>query len=251
MKSRRRIWMYLVAAGLFTFCSTKTDKSVEVDDEPGISATGQTDDGWITLFDGKTLDGWKRYNADEIGSLWRVEDGVIVCASSGGEEATEDGGSLITVEQFDNFELEVDFKLSPTGNSGILYHIFEKPEYRRAYETGPEYQLLDDLGFPEELRDNRKTAGNFDMHAAAADKPLKPPGEWNTAKIVYDKGKVEHWLNGARVLQFEQGSQDWQERHSNSKWAGFDGWCEYDKGSIGLQDHGNYTWFRNIRIRKL
>ena len=212
----------------------------------------QTDE-WISLFDGKTLNGWKRYNADNIGDLWKVEDGMIVCYSEGGGEATSTGGSLITVEQFDNFELMLDWKISPTGNSGLLYHIVEDTAFSHAYITGPEYQLVDDDNFPSEsgLRDVQKTAANYDMYPASPDKKVNPPGEWNTAKIIYDNGHVEHWLNGEKVLEFEEGSDDWKSKYENSKWVDYQGWCEFKKGSIGLQDHGNYTWFKNIKIKKL
>jgi len=258
MKSPARIFtqtvLIVISVSLLTFCTSKKEtssESAEAVQEAPVSEEVQADEGWISLFDGETLDGWKRYNADEIGSLWTVEDGMIVCYSQGGGEAEADGGSLITVEQFGNFELELDFKISPTGNSGILYHIVEKPEYSHAYVTGPEYQLIDDENFPGGMTELQKTAGNYDMHTPAAEKPLNPPGEWNTAKIIYNNRQVEHWLNGVKVLEFEEGSDDWKSRYENSKWVEYDGWCEYQKGSIGLQDHGNYTWFKNIRVRKL
>jgi len=205
---------------------------------------------WVALFDGETLNGWKRYNATEIGDMWKVEDGMIVCYSEGGGEATENGGSLITVEQFDNFELSIEWKVSPGGNSGIMYHVVEGPEYNYAYVTGPEYQLLDDTGFPD-VGDDQLVAANYDMYTPAADKPIKPAGEWNTARIIYDNSKVEHWLNGQKVLEFEEGSKDWKARYEKSKWKEYPAWCSYKKGAIALQDHGNYTWFRNIKIRRL
>lgn len=251
MKTLNKILICLLTIGLLAHCSTQNESTAESADETPASEPTQMDNEWITLFDGQTLNGWKRYNADNIGSLWKVEDGTIVCYSEGGAEAEQNGGSLITVEQFGNFELELDFKISPSGNSGIIYHIVEKPEYEHAYNTGPEYQLLDDKIWADSTTEFQTTASNYDMHPAPADKPMNPPGEWNTAKIVYDNGKVEHWLNGTKVLEFEEGSDDWKSRYERSKWVEYDGWCEYKKGSIGLQDHGHHTWFKNIRIRKL
>ena len=147
----------------------------------------------------------------------------------------------------------LDWKISPTGNSGSLYHIVEDTAFSHAYITGPEYQLVDDDNFPSEsgLRDVQKTAANYDMYPASPDKKVNPPGEWNTAKIIYDNGHVEHWLNGEKVLEFEEGSDDWKSKYENSKWVDYQGWCEFKKRSIGLQDHGNYTWFKNIKIKKL
>ncbi|MDA1120663.1 MAG: DUF1080 domain-containing protein [Bacteroidetes bacterium] len=215
------------------------------------STTPEPEPEWVTLFDGQTLNGWKRYNADEIGSLWNVEDGIIACFSEGGGEASSSGGSLITVKQYGNFELSLEFKLSPDGNSGIMYHIVESDSFPYAYSTGPEYQLADDGTDAYSSESNKITAANYDMHPASADKKLNPVGEWNTAGIVYNNGHVEHWLNGEKVLEFEEGGEDWNSRYNKSKWVEYPGWNQFKKGSIGIQDHGNYTWFKNIRIREL
>jgi hypothetical protein len=234
----------------FLIISCSGNKKADTEQVAATSTTAPQTEEWISLFDGETLNGWKRYNANDIGELWKVEDGMIVCYSEGGGEATSEGGSLITVEQFENFDLTVDFKLSPSGNSGILYHVVEGPDYSHAYVTGPEYQLSDDAG-SSSMNDIQKTAANYDMHAPSADKKLNPAGEWNTARIIYNNGHVEHWLNGEKVLEFEEGSDDWQARYENSKWVDYPGWCQYKKGSIALQDHGNHTWFRNIKVKKL
>jgi hypothetical protein len=160
------------------------------------------------------------------------------------------GGSLITTEKFDNFELQLEWKISPGGNSGILYHVVEKDEYGRAYETGPEYQLLDEPAYGN-ISALNGTASNYDLYAPAENKIQNPPGEWNTSKIIYNNGHVEHWLNDMKVVEFEEGSDDWRGRYEKSKWIDYPGWCQYKSGSIGLQDHGHKIWFRNIRIRKL
>jgi len=236
---------------IFLMLACTGPKKAETAQTEGTDLTASPSEEWISLFDGKTLNGWKRYNAGDIGELWKVEDGMIVCYSEGGGEATAAGGSLITTEQFDNFELTVDFKLSTSGNSGILYHVVEKPEYAYAYVTGPEYQLMDDASAPPSMDAARKTAATYDMFAPSDDKNLNPAGEWNTAKIIYNNGHVEHWLNGEKVLEFEEGSEAWQTRYENSKWTEYPGWCQYKKGAIALQDHGNHTWFRNIKIKKL
>ena len=214
--------------------------------------TASVAEEWISLFDGETLDGWKRYNADEIGPLWRVEDGAIMCDGSGhGEGSPEHGGSLITLETFGNFELELEWKISEGGNSGIMYHVIEDTAYSHAYVTGPEYQVMDD---PEGSGNAKNLAGsNYDMYAAPATKKLNPVGEWNTAKIVYNEGMVEHWLNGEKVVEFDENSEDFKERYEQSKWAteAYPYWNTYKEGSIALQDHGAKVWYRNIRIRKL
>lgn len=196
---------------------------------------------WINLFDGKTLDGWKRYNANEIGPLWSVEDGTIKCDGKGhGEGSGENGGSLIMLEKFGNFELELEWKISEGGNSGIMYHVVEKPEYSHAYVTGPEYQVTDDGPAKSENEYNNKKAGSsYDMYAVPPSKKMKPVMEWNTAKISYNNGKVEHWLNGEKVVEFDENSLEFQERYHKSKWASekYPQWNSYKEGSIALQDH--------------
>lgn len=208
--------------------------------------------GWELLFDGSTLSGWKRYGADSIGPLWSVKDGMIVCDGTGlGEGSGAHGGSLMTLKQYGNFELSVDWKISPGGNSGIIYHVVEKPEYKHDYETGPEMQVMDDAGWKGDLKDAQKAGSNYDMYAAPATKKVMPVGEWNNAKIIYNNGHVEHWLNGEKVVEFQEGDADYQERYKKSKWVDFPGWNKYKSGSISLQDHGAPVYYRNIKIKAL
>ncbi len=229
-------------------CAGNKSENQESSSETAVEEASQ----WITLFDGETLNGWKRYNADSIGPLWKVEDGVIVCSSSGGGEAEGMGGSLVTLQKFGNFELTLDYKLSPGGNSGIMYHVVEADSFPHAYNTGPEFQLLDDgTDAYGELKAEQMTAANYDMYAPGDNKKVNPAGEWNSAKIIYNNGHVEHWLNGEKVLEFEESSEEWQQRYQKSKWVEYPGWCKFKTGAIALQDHGNLTWFRNVKVREL
>jgi len=208
--------------------------------------------GWELLFDGSTLEGWKRYNHDTIGPLWTVKDGAIVCDGTGlGEGSGDHGGSLITKKQYGNFELTLDWKISAGGNSGIIYHTVEKPEYKHDYETGPEYQVMDDTGWKDSLTDAQKAGSNYDMYPALLTKTLMPVGEWNTARLIYNNGHVEHWLNGEKVVEFDEASPDFQERYKKSKWVDYPGWNTFKTGSISLQDHGAPVYYRNIKIRSL
>ena len=251
----KSIFTWMAAFSLIFFlasCGGQKSGEQESDTTDVVSEEPVMESEWISLFDGETLDGWKRYNADEIGPLWKVDDGAILVEGEGlGEGSGEWGGSLITVEQFGNFELELEWKISPGGNSGILYHVVEAPEYGHAYETGPEYQVLDDQGWEGELTEAQKVGSNYDMYAAPADKNVKPALEWNTSRIIYNDGHVEHWLNGEKTVEFDEGSEEYQEKYQNSKWTEYPGWNQYKTGSIGLQDHGAPVWFRNIRIKKL
>lgn len=208
--------------------------------------------GWELLFDGSTLNGWKRYNQDTIGPLWTVKEGMIVCDGTGfGEGTANVGGSLVTTRQFGNFELTTEWKLSSGGNSGILYHVIEDSLYKHDYETGPENQVIDDNGWEGELREAQKSGSNYDMFEAPPTKKLMPVGEWNTAKIVYNNGHVEHWLNGEKVVEFEEDSDAYKERYKKSKWVDYPGWNKSKTGSISLQDHGAAVYYRNLKIRAL
>ena len=208
--------------------------------------------GWELLFDGSTLNGWKRYNHDTIGPLWSVQQGVIVCDGRGLTEGTANiGGSLITTRQFGNFELTTEWKLSPGGNSGILYHVVEGAKYKHDYETGPEFQVMDDTGWKDSLREAQKVGSNYDMFEAPATKKVNPVGEWNTARLVYNNGHVEHWLNGEKVVEFEEGSPDFTKRYKKSKWVDYPDWNKFKTGAIALQDHGAAVYYRNIKIKPL
>lgn len=249
--------MAILSLALLSCNSKKETADTETSDAqdstpPNTLAAEEKAEGWQLLFDGQTLTGWKRFNRDTIGPLWSVQDGAILCDGKGlGEGSGEHGGSLITNRQFGNFELVLDYKLSPGGNSGIIYHVVEDPKYKYDYETGPEFQLLDDGGWKGDLREEQKAGSNYDMYAAPANKKINPAGEWNTAKIIYNNGHVEHWLNGEKTVEFEEGSDDFMTRYNNSKWKDYPDWNKSRTGAIALQDHGAPVYFRNIRIKEL
>lgn len=204
--------------------------------------------GWQLLFDGKTFNGWKGYNQAEVFNCWKVSDGELVCMGEGGSVTA---GDIVTVNEYDNFELSLDWNISKAGNSGIFYHVVEGPQYHAAYETGPEYQLIDDAGWPEPLLDWQQTAADYGMYVADKNKPVKTSGEWNTSRIIYNKGHVEHWLNGKKVTEFTAYSSDWKAKKATGKWKDFPGYAIATKGKIGLQNHGSGVKFRNVKIRKI
>lgn len=193
--------------------------------------------GWKLLFDGKTLDGWKGYKKDKPGDGWKVVDGVLTLGKGGGD--------ICTVEEFQDFEFQADWKISEGGNSGIMWRVAETKG--APYETGPEYQVLDD----ERHGDGKNpltSAGSIYAVYPPAKKVVKPAGEWNHTKIVLKGAHVEHWLNGEKVAEAEIGSEDWNARVAKSKWAKVASYAKETKGKIDLQDHGNKVEFKNIKI---
>jgi hypothetical protein len=194
--------------------------------------------GWKLLFDGKTTDGWKGYKKDKPGAGWQVVDGVLTLTKGG-------SGDICTVEEFADFEFVVDWKVAPKGNSGIMYRVAET---RGApYETGPEYQVLDDAGHGDG-KNPITSAGSIYAVYPPAKKVVKPAGEWNTTKIVAKGTRIEHWLNGEKVCEAEIGSEDWNAKVAKSKWAKVATYAKEPKGKIDLQDHGDKVEYKNVKI---
>lgn len=241
----RRVSLLLIVFGLLltTGCS-------DIDSELGrASGTGDaalvSDTGWVTLFDGSDLDHWRGFQRDDVPSGWRIENGTLAFVPGQG-----DGGDLITRDEYDDFVLELEWMISERGNSGIFYRVSEKPEYDYTFLTGPEYQVLDNTGHADGLTAEHQAGANYALHAPARD-VSRPVGEWNTARIVADSAHVEHWLNGEKILEYEQWSEEWERLVEESKFIEMPGYGRYHRGHIALQDHGDPVWYRNIRIRSL
>ncbi len=209
----------------------------------------QTDTGRaVSLFDGKSLSGWHGFNKSGEIKNWAIEDGAMVCLGAAKDAA---GGDIVSDKQYGDFELNWEWKISKGGNSGLMYHVIENQKYKSPYETGPEYQMVDDIGFPEKLEDWQKTGADYAMYAANEKKKVKPVGEWNTSKIIYNNGHVEHWLNGEKIVEFDASGDEWKKKRAEGKWKDFPDYGSAKKGAIALQDHGNKAWFKNITIKEL
>jgi len=231
----------------FSSCSNTTDEKADIE-ESTETEEAATADEWIWLFDGHSTDGWRGFNGEELPSGWVLEEGTLKSLGQGGDI----GGDIIYAErEFENFELYMEWKVSTAGNSGIFYHVQEGEKYHAPYENAPEYQLLDDLGYPDPLEEWQKLASDYAMYSAPADKPIKPAGEWNTSRIVFTPEKVSYFLNGIMVVEFVPWSDDWHERRKKGKWADVEDYGKAKTGFIGLQDHGSFIWFKNIKIKEL
>lgn len=204
--------------------------------------------GWTLLFDGETLKGWRDYNGTTLTKPWHVVDGCIQAQGSGNDA----DGYIVTDKQYENFELSWDWNLSKGGNSGMLYHVVERPIYSVPYVTGPEYQLIDEPNFETALEPWQRLGVDYAMYLPDESKMnVNPAGEWNNSKIVFDNGHVEHWLNGVKILEFNAWTDDWFARKNSGKWVDSPEYGLAKKGVICLQDHGYPASFRNIKIREL
>ncbi|ULQ58378.1 DUF1080 domain-containing protein [Flavihumibacter rivuli] len=203
----------------------------------------------VALFDGKTLAGWHAYNKPGEIRNWVVQDGALVCL---GKAHGDTGGDIVTDKEYENFELSFEWKISKGGNSGVMYHVIEDPKYKGPYETGPEYQVIDDIGFPQKLEEWQKAGADYAMNLAdTTKKKLMPVGEWNSSKIVFNKGHVEHWLNGEKIVEFQAWTPEWEKEKKEGKWKDYPDYGSAKKGKIALQDHGDQASYRNIMIREL
>jgi hypothetical protein len=203
----------------------------------------ETKNGWKLLMDGKTLYNWKTFNGGEVIG-WKIEDGILYNSGKGSSY----GGDIITKDEFQNFELYLEWKVDSGSNSGIFFHV-QEGIVNAIHESGPEYQLIDDKGWPSKLKESQYSGANYDMHPPV-NAGLAPPGEGNITRLIVKGSNVEHWLNGKKVVEYELWNDDWYRLKNNSKWKNMPHYGAAKKGHIGLQDHGGLTMFRNIKIRE-
>ena len=210
-------------------------------------------DGWELLFNGEDLTGWRDFNGTELTNGWTVVDGCIQAPGDGSDAS----GYIVTDRKIADFELVWDWKLTHGGNSGMLYHVLEGDAFSVPYVTGPEYQLIDNDGWeevnaPAKLELWQRLGVDYAMHLPdESTMPVNPQGEWNTSKIVFDNGHVEHWINGVKIIEFQAWTDDWFARKNSGKWANAPEYGLAHEGLICLQDHGDPASFRNIKIREL
>tara|TARA_B100000900_G_C20586292_1_gene719727 strand:+ start:479 stop:1195 length:717 start_codon:yes stop_codon:yes gene_type:complete len=233
------IVLAVLSLSLFWGCSESKNSLVSMDEGSG----------WISLFDGTTLQGWRGYNGVEIQGSWTAENGVLQL-----EPISQDGVqvNIITESQYDDFDLRFEWKLEAGTNSGVMFHVGEGP--RKPYLTGPEYQILDNLGFRNRkglpVTPKEHTASHYSIEAPASDE-TKPIGDWNASRIVVKGNQVEYWLNDVKTAAYEMHSPKWKKQVANSKFKTWEYYASNGKGHIGLQDHGHRVWFRNLKIKVL
>jgi hypothetical protein len=247
--------LILISFVLFTLASCQEKVG------PNLLSKAEIEEGWQLLFDGQSMDSWKGYCKENVPKAWSVtEDGTIFISGSGkGEAGADDGGDIITVEKYGNFELSLEWKVSEGGNSGIFYLSQEicgddSTPGDPIWNSSPEMQILDNAKHPDAKlgKDGNRQAGSLYDLIPATPQNANPANEWNHIKITVYKGTVIHWMNGENVVEYHLWTDDWKTMCLNSKFADFPKFVNpASEGHIGLQDHGDDVWFRNIKIRKL
>ncbi|MBS1509808.1 MAG: DUF1080 domain-containing protein [Bacteroidetes bacterium] len=221
------------------------------DEHVNTLTTAEKADGWISLFDGKTTKGWHSYGKTAAGDAWKVANGVIYLDTAHKDGWQTTGGDLCTDEEFENYDLKLQWKISAKGNSGIIFNIHEDPaKYNYVWQTGPEMQVLDNNGH-EDGKIFKHHAGDLYDLIACSKETVKPVGQWNDAEIKVNHGKLDLYLNGTNVVSTTMWDDNWKKLVAGSKFKDMPDFGTFKKGKIALQDHGNMVSFRNIKIKKL
>jgi hypothetical protein len=221
---------------------------------PNTLTQAEKDDGWVLLFDGMTSEGWRGYKKENFPENWQIVDGTLYCVASGrGEAGAINGGDIIYDKIFENFKLSLEWKISEGGNSGIFY--LAQEELDKIWRSAPEMQVLDnERHIDAELgKDGNHKAGSLYDLIPADPQNAKPAGEWNQVEIIVYKGTVIHKQNGEQVVAYHLWTPEWTEMIAGSKFPSYNpNWAEVAaKGYLGLQDHGDDVWFRNIKIKEM
>ncbi len=259
-RASRNAVMLLLGLTLSSGCSTPAS-TIANTDPPNTLTTAEQEGGWELLFDGVSFDGWRGLGRDEIpDGHWVIEDGTIRKVASGDVPTAPDGqplegGDILTTEVYDDFELYLEWMVSPGGNSGIKYNVSEDMSMSSAPKhaaLGFEYQILDDDRHPDALNGPTRTAAAlYDMIPPDGDKTLRRVGTFNQSRVVFSGNRGEHWLNGKLVLRYDLSSTEFDSLLARSKYHDVDGFATRRRGHVVLQDHGDDVWFRSIKIRRL
>jgi len=205
--------------------------------------------GWKSLFDGKSKKGWHIYRGEATGESWQVEDGLLVFNPIN-KPGVKTGGDLTTDEEYENYHLSLEWKISEGGNSGIIFGVKEDSMYKKSYLTGMEMQVLDNNKHPDAKIVKHRAGDLYDLISCTKEN-LKPVGEWNQAEVIYNINTLQLILNGETVVSTVVGDENWNKLVAGSKFRTMKGFGTFRKGRIVLQDHGDKVWYRNIKLKEL
>lgn len=232
-------------------CGTANNTSMNTSSDANVLSRKESNSGWTLLFDGKTTNGWHTYGKGSAGKVWKVSDGALFFDAASKKAQPGEGGDIVTNNEYENYHLKLDWKISPKGNSGIIFFVHEDAaKYPNTYNTGLEMQVLDNDGHPDAKIIKHRAGDLYDLISVSKE-TVKPVGEWNTAEIIADNGNLTFHLNGEKVLNTTLWDDAWRKMVANSKFKTMPGFGIFKKGKIALQDHGDNVWYRNIKIRKL
>lgn len=212
---------------------------------PNTLTAAERQAGWKLLFDGQGTSGWHTYGQSGVSANWRVDDGALLMQPTAGT-----GGDLVTDEAYENFDLRLEWKISPCGNSGIIFPVAESEQYDYPWQTGLEMQVLDNTCHPDAAIDTHRAGDLYDL-IEARPSTVRPSGQWNRVRIVMRDGHLEQWLNGRKVVETQLGTEAWKRMVAGSKFREMPDFGQARPGHIALQDHGDRVWFRNIKIKAL
>jgi hypothetical protein len=202
--------------------------------------------GWKMLFDGKTTTGWHTYGKSTVNDRWKIADGALYIDST-----VNEGGDIVTNDEYENYDLKLEWKISKNGNSGIIFNVHEDAaKYEETYKTGPEVQVLDNEGHPDGKILKHRAGDLYDLIKSSSE-PVKAPGEWNAVEIISNKGKLQIFVNNINVVSTNMWDDNWKQLIAGSKFKNMPDFGTFKKGKIALQDHGNAVWYRNIKIKQL
>lgn len=244
------------AAALLLFACNSADNKQNATDTTAqtqpAATTATADTGWVSLFDGTTLNGWHTYGKPGPGAAWNVDSNAIHLNSSAKKGyQTQGGGDLVTNDEFENFDLKLDWMISKGGNSGIIFYVNEDTtKYKETWNTGLEMQVLDNNGHDDGKIPKHRAGNLYDLIASSPEN-IKGPGEWNHVEIISNKGNLEFYTNGVKVLSTTLWDDNWKKLIAGSKFKDMPNWGTFTKGHIALQDHGFDVWYKNIMIKKL
>ncbi len=244
---KKTLYTIMAASFIAASCANENQESQVIDD----SEFEVVECEWETLFDGNNLEGWSKYGGGEIGNAWKVQDGAIYLDAKNKDKWKEgDGGDIITVEEYEDFHLKLEWKIAKNGNSGVIFYVHESDEYNNTYNTGLEMQVLDNDGHPDAKITTHRAGDLYDL-IESSEETVKPVGEWNQAEIISKDGNLELYLNGVKTVSTTLWNEDWDAMVAESKFKDMPGFGKYQSGKIALQDHGDEVWYRNIQIKRL
>ena len=205
--------------------------------------------GWKSLFDGKSKKGWHIYRGEATGESWQVEDGILMFVPIN-KPGVKTGGDLTTDEEYENYHLSLEWKISEGGNSGIIFGVKEDSMYKKSYLTGMEMQVLDNNKHADAKIIKHRAGDLYDLISSSKE-TVKAVGEWNKAEVIYNNNTLQLILNGETVVSTTVGDENWDKLVAGSKFRTMKGFGTFRKGRIVLQDHGDKVWYRNIKLKQL